>query len=174
MKAAPARSPKVMVMDVYLKPLAGAKVLARQYYGLKSSETPVGVTDAAGALAMPAAYKGAIYTFRAALPGYYGGGAKCPPVGSDNWIDSVEISMEPATNTIKGKVVDAAGKPIAGATVTTDFGLSSVTDEMGEFALEQMPGCMVRLDARKGKASGTNLDAKGRLINKPETVIVLR
>jgi hypothetical protein len=102
-RTAPARSPKVTVMDAYCKPLAGAKVFARQHYGLKDTEKPVGVTNSAGEMTVPAAYKGGVYTFRAVLPGYFGWGTKCPPVGGDSWIDSVEIVMAPAKTPEAGR-----------------------------------------------------------------------
>ena len=174
LRALPAHCPKITVMDVYCKPIAGAKVYARQHYGLMSVENPIGITNSAGELVAPAVYQGSVCTFRAALLGYFGAGAACPPVGGDSWIDSVEVTMDFAVSTSSGKVVDAAGKPVAGAEVTTDFGPSSVTNADGEYTIEHMPTWNVRLDARKGKASGANTDAKGRVVSKPETVIVLR
>lgn len=174
LRALPARSPKIIVTDAYLKPLSGAKVYASQAYGLKSVESMVGVTNSEGELIVPAVYQGARYTFRAALPGYCPGKSAAPAVGSESWIDLIEIVTEPATSVLKGRVVDASGRPVIGAEVATDFGPCSVTNETGEFTLEQMPEWPVRLEARKGRATGANVDAKGNLIRKPETVIVLR
>ena len=173
LKAMPARFPKVTVTDAYLKPLAGAKVFVKTNYGLKSVESAVGLTNSAGELVVPAVYHGGKYTFRAALLGYCPKGSGAAPVGSENWIDSIEIVTEPATSTVKGKVVDQNGKPVVGAKVSTDFGPSALTDKKGEFTLTQMPDRGVRLEARKGGLHGTNLDAKGRPGTAREPVIVI-
>lgn len=173
LKALPARSPKVAVMDAYLKPLARAKVFVKETYGLKSIETLAGVTNSAGEVTVPAVYNGGSYTFRAALLGYRPAVSQTPAVGSKNWIDSVEIVTEPATTMVKGKVVDGSGKPVQGANVTTDFGPHALTDAKGEFTLKQMPPWDVQLDARKGSVHGTNLNAKGRL-NSSDSPIVIR
>lgn len=159
--------------DAYLKPLAGAKVYAIQAYGLKSVEKMAGTTDSSGELTIPAVYVGGRYTFRAALPGYCPGKSVAPPVGGPSWVDLIEIVTEPATSVVKGKVVDASGKPVIGAEVFTDFGPCSATNEDGEFTLKQMPDWPVRLEARKGKATGANVDAKGMLARRPNAVIVL-
>ena len=172
LKALPARSPKVKVMDAYLKPLRGVKVYAKATYGLKSVETSVGVTNSAGEIRVPAVYHGGEYTFRAALLGYSPAGSQTPPVGSASWIDMVEIVTEPATDTVKGKVVDGHGKPVPGAKVTTNFGPNALTDTEGKFTLKQMPDSPVKMEARKGKLVGTNLDAKGRLISASEPIVI--
>lgn len=174
LKALPARSPKVTVTDAYLKPLAGVKVYATATYGLKSLETCVGVTNLAGELTVPAVYPGGRYTFRAALLGYCPAGTKLPVVGSENWMDLVEMTMEPATSVVRGKVVDGNGKAVAGARVSTDFGPSALTDSRGEFALRQMPSSPTPVMARKGSLKGSNVDAKGRIPQASETVIVVR
>jgi hypothetical protein len=171
LKAMPARSPKVTVTDAYLKPLAGAKVFVETDYGLKSVESAVGLTNSKGELVVPAVYHGGKYTFRAALLGYCPKGSGAAPVGSQNWVDSIEIVTEPATAVVKGKVVDKAGKPVVGAKVTTDFGPYALTDASGEFTLSQMPDGIVRLEARKGKLAGTNIDVKGRLMRQAAIVI---
>jgi len=171
LKAMPARSPKVTVIDAYLKPLPGAKVYMRTMYGLKSVESRVGTTNSAGELTVPVLYHGGKYTFRAALLGYCPRATQVPPVGSQNWIDSIEIVTEPATSIVKGKVVDQNGKPVVGAKVSTDFGPYALTDASGEFTLSQMPDGIVRLEARKGKLAGTNIDVKGRLMRQAAIVI---
>ena len=98
LRALPARSPRIIVTDAYLKPLAGAKVYVRSHFGLKSAEKPIGVTNSAGKLTMPEAYHGACYTFRAALPGYASSEVRCPLVGSENWIDLIELAMDTVEN----------------------------------------------------------------------------
>lgn len=170
-KAAPARSPKVTVMDEYCRPMAAAKVYARQHFGLMTRDLAVGVTDASGNLVVPDLYKGGVYTLRAVLPGYYTWGTRCPAVGCENWIDSIEITMGPATESVKGKVVDKAGKPVAEAVITTEFGPSATTDSAGAFVLNQMPSPKVLLTARKGKLTGTNLDAKG-MLTRPSVIVL--
>lgn len=162
----------MLVMDEYCKPLAGAKVYARQHYGLMTRETAVGITDASGGLVVPDLYRGAIYTLRAVLPGYFTWGTKCPAVGGENWIDSIETTMALAGETVKGKVVDASGKPLANVQVTTDFGPAAVTDERGEYTLQQMPAGRVVITAQKGKLQGSNLDPKGRLIAAGEAIVL--
>ena len=174
LKALPARYPKVIVTDAYLKPLAGAKVYMKTAYGLMSFESRVGATNSAGELTVPAVYHGGRYSFRAALLGYCPKGIVVPLVGSESWIDSIEIVTEPATSTVKGKVVDGNGKPVVGAKVSTDFGPCALTDARGEFTLNQMPSWPVILQARKGRLSGVNLDGKGRLLQAREPLIVVR
>lgn len=173
LRALPARSPKVTVTDAYLKPLRGAKVSVTAAYGLKSVHSPGGVTNSAGEVRIPAVYPGGKYTFRATLLGYSPRETRSPEVGSKNWIDLIEIVTEPATKVVKGKVVDANGKPVSGAEVTTDFGPYALTDTKGEFTLKQMPDSLVPLTAGKGSLKGTNLDAKGQLSRAHEPVIVI-
>jgi hypothetical protein len=174
LKAAPARSPKVVVTDVYGKPIGGVKVSMQVIYGLVKVTKPVGVTNSAGEVIVPSLYKGGQYAFRATLLGYCPMSNTPPPVRSENWIDLIEMTMGPATDVVKGKVVDGNGKPVSGAKVTTDFGPSALTDGTGEFTLKQMPDSPVPIKAGKGKLSGTNVDAKGRIPQRSETVIVVR
>lgn len=158
-------------MDEYCKPMPGAQVFARQHFGLLTRDMAVGVTDASGNLVVPDLYKGGVYTMRAVLPGHYTWGTRCPAVGCENWIDSIEITMGPATESVQGTVVDKAGKPVAEAIVTTDFGPSATTDAAGAFILEQMPSPEVVLTARKGKLKGSNLDAK-RTLTRPSVIVL--
>lgn len=174
LKAKPAKSPRVIVTDAYLKPLAGAKVYVKQNYGVKGVENEVGATDSAGEVTIPALYPGGSYTVRVALLGYCPNATTLPEVGGPNWIDRIEFAAEPATSTAKGKVVDSVGSAVAGANVTTDFGPVSITDANGQFTLQQMPDWPVRLEASKGKAHGSNVDAKCRIVWNQDLVIVLR
>ena len=174
LKAQPAHYPKVVVTDVYGKPIARVKVSVGAIYGLARVAKPVGVTNSAGELITPALYKGGKYGFDAALLGYCPAATMPPPVGSENWIDLIEITLGPAESIVKGKVVDARGKPVAGASVTTDFGPTTLTDAKGEFTLKQMPSRPAPIKARKGSLKGTNVDAKGRIPQTPKTVIVVR
>ena len=174
LKARPAHYPKVVVTDVYGKPIARVKVSVGAIYGLARVAKPVGVTNSAGELITPALYKGGRYGFDAALLGYCPGAAMPPPVGSENWIDLIEITLGPATSVVKGKVVDARGKPVVGASVTTNFGPTALTDGNGEFTLNRMPSGPTPIKARKGKLKGTNVDVKGRIPQGSETVIVVR
>ena len=171
LKALPAHTPKVTVIDAFLKPLPGVKVYMKTMYGLASVESGVGVTNSKGELTVPAVYHDGKYTFRAALLGYCPRATQVPPVGSQNWIDSIEIVTEPAATVVKGKVVDQNGKPVVGVKVSTDFGPHALTDASGEFTLTQMPNSAVRLEARKGKLIGTNIDAKGRLTSMTKIVV---
>ena len=174
LKAAPARTPKVAITDVYGKPLGGVKVSMQVIYGLAKVTRPVGLTNSAGEVIGPSLYKGGKYAFRATLLGYCPMSNTPPPVGSENWIDLIEMTMGPATDVVKGKVVDANSKPVAGAKVTTDFGPSALTDAKGEFALRQMSSSPVPIMAHKGSLKGSNVDAKGRIAQASETVIVVR
>lgn len=174
LRALPARSPKVIVTDAYLKPLKGARVSVTLAYGLKNVQVTGGVTNSAGEARIPAVYPGGKYTFRATPAGYCPKAVNTPAVGGKSWIDLVEIVTEPATNSVKGKVVDAKGKPVSGATVSTDFGPSAVTDARGAFTLKQMPDSPVPLTARKANLKGTNLDARGNLVRACEPVITVR
>ena len=163
-KAVPAHSPKVTVMDVWCKPISNAEVWLREFYGLGWNDIRCGKTDASGEYVVPAVYVGGKYQFRAVLPGFYGYGSGGPSVGSGNWIDNVEVILDTANNERKGKVVDDKGKPVAGFRVYTDFGPEAVTDAKGEFALASMPKGLVIIQARKGDLYGSNY-VKARVLD---------
>lgn len=173
-KAQRARLPKVLVTDAYLKPLAGAKVYIRPWYGLLNCpESFAGTTNGVGRMTVPL-YAGGRYTLTVKLQGYCPRATDTPVVGDKSWIDLIEIVTEPATAELKGKVVDHTGRPVAGVSVATDFGPKAVTDSNGEFVLKQMPSWSVSLQATKGKLRGNNVGPTGRLMPTSRTVITLR
>jgi len=169
-KAVPAHSPKVTVMDVWCKPIAGAEIWLRELYGLNWHDIRAGNTDENGEYVVPAVYVGGKYQFRAVLPGFYGYGSGGPSVGSENWIDNVEIILETANQQRTGKIVDDKNKPVAGIRVFTDFGPEAVTDARGEFVLTSMPKGLVIVEARKGDLYGSNY-IKARVLDPDKTPI---
>lgn len=156
LEAVPACSPKVTVMDVWCKPMVGAEVWLREYYGLSWRDIRLSKTGKNGEYVVPAVYVGGKYAFRAVYPAFYGRDSIAPIVGSANWIDSVEIILDVADQERNGKVVDDKKRPVAGAKVYTDFGPETVTDDKGEFALNGMPERLVIIQARKGDLWGSN------------------
>lgn len=172
-KVVPAHSPKVTVMDVWCKPIPDAEVWLREFYGLSWRDIQLGKTDANGEYVVPAVYVGGKYEFRAVLPGFYGWGSGGPKVGSENWIDNVEVMMDTANHERKGKVVDDKGKPVAGFRVYTDFGPEAVTDAKGEFVLTAMPKGLVIIRARKGDVWGSNF-IKSRVLDPDKNPIMVK
>jgi hypothetical protein len=172
-KAQPAHSPKVTVMDVWCKPIANADVWLREFFGLSWLDIHAGKTDESGECTVPAVYVGGKYEFRAVLPGLYGYGSGGPTVGSENWIDNVEIVLDVADRERKGKVVDEKSRPIAGVRVVTDFGPETLTDAKGEFVLTDMPDHLVIIQARKGDLYGANY-VKARVQDPEKIPIVIR
>lgn len=161
-RAVSAHTPKVTVMDVWCKPIPNAEIWLREFYGLNWHDIPAGKADENGEYVVPAVYVGGKYEFRAVVQGFYGWGSGGPKVGSENWIDNVEVMMDTADHERKGKVVDDKGKPVAGFRVYTDFGPEAVTDAKGEFVLTSMPKGLVIIQARKGDVWGSNF-IKGRV-----------
>lgn len=58
-----------------------------------------------------------------------------------NWVDDAQLAAAKAgakTRSIRGRVVDEAGKPVASAKVQSDAGLSATTDADGQFVLAEL------------------------------------
>lgn len=55
--------------------------------------------------------------------------------------------------TVRGRIVDAAGQPVRGATVSNEAGVAVVTNARGEYTLEAAPGSVLVV-MRDGYASG--------------------
>jgi len=158
-RAKPAHTVLVTVSDAYNKPLTGADVYAMVSYGKNYAPFKVGRTGSKGRLQVSTVYQAGQYAFTAVLPGYYSfGTASLPKVGSSNWIDSVEIAMDRVNAVRRGRVVDEKGKPVAGASVYLEFGPRALTNNNGEFTLENMPNSLVRILAKKGNLYGSNVE----------------
>jgi carboxypeptidase family protein len=54
-------------------------------------------------------------------------------------------ALPPASGftTVAGSIVDASGKPVAGAVVTIDTVLSATTDASGKFSIDKVPSGIV-------------------------------
>lgn len=166
-------------------PLSGAKITrAMMIRGMNPGEYKV--SDANGEIVVSKLMAGSIIGYDVTLSGYYCANQpeKLPEVGSPDWKDTITITMTRADRVQTGKVVNKSGKPVAGVRVSTLFGPEAMTDEKGEFVLNNMPDDTVEIEASEvisrnmtaGTTSGVVTEMKGKAsVNKdtgPVTIVL--
>lgn len=152
--AKPRLSLKVIVKDLNHNPLSGAEVFLGAEYGSSSSYGKRFRTDANGKAIITDVYECGLYSPRVTLQGFYYDNMTIrllPSAGSEEWKDQVELYMEPANRTQRGKVLDPSGKPVEGVEVVTDTmpETRAITNASGEFTFENLPYSGVRLRVQK-------------------------
>lgn len=145
----------VVVKDMNRNPLAGAEVYLMVYYDPASGAGKVTKTDSKGEAVIPDVYEGGMYSPRLTLQGFYYDNMTIrllPKVGSKEWKDRIELVMEPANRTQRGKVLDDKSRPVEGVAVEADTTprIAVVTNASGEFVFENLPYSGVRLRVEKG------------------------
>ena len=141
------------------RPVPGASVRAIRYGlggGSAGAQGAVTAADGTFALTVPA---GQVELEAVAPDGSRGRSAPIE-LGPGARADGVEIRVEPAAR-LEGVVLDAAGRPAAGAAVLASsldgVQLAAATAAAdGTFALADLPSGMVRVAARRGEASGVS------------------
>ncbi|BCM89281.1 hypothetical protein IAD21_01126 [Abditibacteriota bacterium] len=144
-----------LVVDGEGHPLAGAKIALRiqETNGSYSSPTVVSQTD--GSFKTSTTMSGAILRVVSInRPGFARGQEKIEQKDS-NW--RVDLTLQKRGEALRGHVVDAEGRPIAGAYVGLQNGtdLPVATDEKGAFALLDVPLSGVTLFASNGPSLAT-------------------
>jgi protocatechuate 3,4-dioxygenase beta subunit len=142
-----------VVVDPDGKPLAGARVVYRGLSDRSLRADPrldAVVSDKGGQFAVPA-LPGGSFVFTATAKGFAPGSSD--PVQLDGQVEKtgVEVRMEPGA-TLRGKVLNTAGKPVAGARVRASVksegmrrrgrrgGVSQIfTDDEGAYELTGLP-----------------------------------
>jgi protocatechuate 3,4-dioxygenase beta subunit len=123
------------------------------------------VTGADGRFAFAALATGT-YQFQADHPAYAPGRSRLTTVLGANAISGVEIVMAEA-GTVRGHVIDAAGAPVAAATVVASEGGSgqermaeyrSAVDQDGAFVLAGLPRTRLRVSARSNQAASAPIE----------------
>jgi hypothetical protein len=100
----------------------------------------MGKTNAHGLLRSSPLYEGGEYGFTARLAGYYCPSITYTPrVGSESWVDSIDLVMQPSQRTQRGKVIDKLGRPVPGVTVSTAFGAVATSDASGFYRFTGLP-----------------------------------
>lgn len=158
----PARQLTLTVKDPQGKPLSGADAQMTVSFSETVQFNDAITTDENGQAVFDV-YENGEYRPNAKLDGYYyvTRMQAAPLVGSSEWTDKAEITMQPATRVQKGKVVDEAGKPAAGATVRVSSPQKEArTDANGLFVLEGLPDAQVGLDVQMGDKYGSAVVSK--------------
>jgi hypothetical protein len=146
--AKPARPFTVTVEDSNGKPVNNAKVTVLTWYMGGGSPNTGGKTDQQGKLVLDNLYADGTYSFNATATGYYSDPldiGELVEVGTDNSVDSIKLVLDVANRVQKGKVLDASGKPIAGALIQTRSGQVAKTDDAGEFTMNNLPDSDIEL-----------------------------
>lgn len=149
----------VAVRDLNRNPLAGAQVYLMTFYDPGSGGGKVTKTDSNGEAVISEVYEGGFYYPQAIHEGFYYQNnriALLPKVGSKEWRDRIELFMEPANRTQRGRVVDELGRPVKGIEVVTDSRpeKKAVTNADGEFVFDNLPYSGVRLRVDRGDSFG--------------------
>lgn len=155
--AVPARPMTVVVKTPDGKPIEGVEIVSGARFGDHGEGGRIRYTDAKGEVVVSEVYVGGDYGIIAQLDGYHQvTGDRIPRVGGPEWKNRVEVIMECTNRTQKGRVVDAEGKPVAGATVTASVRgeVSTQTDASGNFTLKGLPGSKIMVYARSGDMFG--------------------
>lgn len=113
-------------------------------------------TGRTGAVVCSYIFDGGEYTISAKKTGYFFEpiSMNLPDVGSPEWKKSIEIRMLDATRIQRGIVLDTDGKPVSGVSVECLGGGYSITDNNGEFVLQNLPDCMVSLYTQTNESYG--------------------
>ena len=153
--AKPRRPLTVVVKDMNHNPLAGAEVFLMAFYDPASGRGKATKTDANGEAVIPDVYEGGLYYPQAILGGFYYENKVIrllPKAGSKEWNDRIELVMEPANRTQRGKVVYENGRPVEGIAVKADTEppIAVVTNASGEFVFENLPYSVIWLRVQKG------------------------
>ena len=152
--ARPAASIAVRIVDSDGKPLAGAPVFAAVDFGdigMTIDKTTT-FTDEAGRAEWRALPIGLDYVVTTTMAEYGRRSATLALAPADaGTTHEVELRLSPANLSLSGIVLDPAGKPVSGASVTargTDQPIRSAkTDETGKFAITGLIAGSVRLQA---------------------------
>lgn len=155
----PARSLTLTIKGPDGKPIEGAEVRLMERVGPSYAWGPTDpVLSDENGRAVFTVYENGSYHPQATCDGYYyeaDSFEEVPKVGDKDWKDTAEITMQRATRTQTGNVVDEDGNPVEGATVMFWEADKEVkTDKNGEFTIENMPDTEVGLTAMKGFVFG--------------------
>lgn len=137
------------------KPMAGLVVWPVAVFGESGIGMSTMKTDALGEVTFDGLWKGGAYRFQTARTDLTAPYAAIRVKG-DGPTEKLEMDLETPARTQKGMVVDAAGKPVAGAWVWASAlkGATTETDADGRFTLTGLPSAPVEIGAYDSDAQG--------------------
>ena len=163
----------VVVRDTQGNALENVELSLLTWFDTHGLGGPMGRTDGNGHYNIRELYSGGDYRIWPSLAGHYFDRndelCRFKP-GTATWTGVLELTMQPATRSQKGRVVDEGTHPMADVAVETDFGPKAMTDSNGEFIIHNLPdgevALMVRGRDRHGSARAS--------AETPEVVIKVR
>jgi thiol-disulfide isomerase/thioredoxin/protocatechuate 3,4-dioxygenase beta subunit len=138
------------VADAAGNPIAGAEVSVHERTAVSGREGDTALTDEQGRYLFPTVWPNALYTIYVTAEGY--GEKSCEPI--DGLRPGETRALEPLTlrkadRSVAGRVVDASGDPVAGATIWIEGretrNQSLTTDREGHFRRDGVVDEMIQL-----------------------------